>query len=911
MKYRFLFFSLMGLCLAEPLFCMESPVVDTNGSRSSFDASNGILSKLNLPGVTTWRASKYKVSPGQEYEAALEFSCEELIPGAAASLQLVSLDASGREIGRIADPARFQQVYAENLPQKLKLRVKAGTETAFIQPELKLGGNPLKVRIGRMTFGKYVPKPLFKGIYGERDPMPPRVFALKDMAKLKASESWIAREAGRPVLYINGKKNAYKAYKGGTDYRLMCENGANIIVTHGGGGALYWGKEWDKQAYAGNGKFDFKRLEDNLLRIYAANPDAKVIVTVECDPDNAWLEAHPENIYLNEKGERGVARYTGFKGFGSSINQKKQERWAWTYASEAYQRHVIQGLKAMAEFLKQSPAGNIVIGFCLAGGHDGQYVQWRYGDETAGHADYSESFQAALRKWLKEKYGTDEALRRAWNDPEITLDTARVFTGKEWRSKPYFDTEPGIDRKITDCRTFLSVSTARMLRKFGNVLKESFGRRCVIQTWYSSPVWRQTSRLAAEELAKGGIDIVAQVTDYAPPRLARAPGGSANYTIADSNLHNLLYVQEMDHRTWRTQEVGGWNYTAYPSGPAEFRSQVIRDAGSVLAAGGSGFYYYDMFGSWYHDPEALKIIRETYRMADWAEQKRNQVPRTEFAVFMDERDRLHGEGIANGGSAMKSLRMSGLTPDIYMLDDILNPELPEYKLYLFFSPMTITREQLNAILEKAYRKDAVVMIAGPAGVCGPFRSAEPVLKAFGLQIQDSMKPFNNVVAFDETVKDPLTERCTGRLGTLGVTIRKDDVAWLRNPFGAKITDAAAIVLGRWLGTSEPGLVVKRSEGRTLIYTPQIAGVSAQLINNAAKEAGILPPSEAGNAVYVGNGIAAGHRLADPIVIRFREDMNFYDPATGEKSGSGREIRLDCKPGESRAVLYERAVSQKK
>ena len=372
MKYRFLFFPLMGLCLAEPLFCMESPVVDTNGSRSSFDASNGILSKLNLPGVTTWRASKYKVSPGQEYEAALEFSCEELIPGAAASLQLVSLDASGREIGRIADPARFQQVYAENLPQKLKLRVKAGTGTAFIQPELKLGGNPLKVRIGRMTFGKYVPKPLFKGIYGEKDPMPPRVFALKDMAKLKASESWIAREAGRPVLYINGKKNAYKAYKGGTDYRLMCENGANIIVTHGGGGALYWGKEWDKQAYAGNGEFDFKRLEDNLLRIYAANPDAKVIVTVECDPDNAWLEAHPENIYLNEKGERGVARYTGFKGFGSSINQKKQERWAWTYASEAYQRHVIQGLKAMAEFLKQSPAGNIVIGFCHEGGHDGQ-----------------------------------------------------------------------------------------------------------------------------------------------------------------------------------------------------------------------------------------------------------------------------------------------------------------------------------------------------------------------------------------------------------------------------------------------------------------------------------------------------------------------------------------------------------
>ena len=501
MKYRLPLFILMGLCLAEPLFCTESPVVDTNGSRSSFNARSGILTKLNLPGVTTWRASRYKVSPGKEYEAALEFSCEELTPGAAVSLQLVSLDASGRETGRVADPARFQQVYAENLPQKLKLRVRPEPGTVFIQPELKLGGNPLKVKIGRVTFGEYVPKPLFKGIYSEKDPMPPRVFALKDMAKLKASESWIAREEGRPVLYIDGKKTAYKAYKGGTDYRLMCENGANIIVTHGGGAALYWGKDWDKQAYDGNGKFDFKRLEDNLLRIYAANPNAKVIVTVECDPDNAWLEAHPENIYLNEKGERGIARYTGFKGFGSSIDRKKQERWAWTYASEAYQQHVIQGLRAMAEFLKQSPAGKIVIGFCLAGGHDGQYVQWIYGDEEAGHADYSESFQTALRKWLKEKYGTDEALRKAWNDPEVTLDTARVFTGKEWRSKPYFNTEPGIDRKITDCRTFLSVSTARMLRRFGNVLKESFGRRCVIQTWYSSPVWRWRSSPKAESIS--------------------------------------------------------------------------------------------------------------------------------------------------------------------------------------------------------------------------------------------------------------------------------------------------------------------------------------------------------------------------------------------------------------------------
>ncbi|HOG50150.1 MAG TPA: hypothetical protein PKY10_06135, partial [Lentisphaeria bacterium] len=475
----------------------------------------------------------------------------------------------------------------------------------------------------------------------------------------------------------------------------------------------------------------------------------------------------------------------------------------------------------------------------------------------------------------------------------------------EWRSRPYFNSDNGLDRKIVDCRTFLSISTARMLRRFGQTLKDGLGRPCVIQTWYSSPVWRQTSRLTLSELAKGGIDIVAQVTDYAPPRLQRAPGGTANFSIAAANLRKLLFVQELDHRTWRSQSIAGWDYTAYPKDAAEFQAQIMRDVGVTLASGANGFYYYDMFGSWYHDPEAMKIIRTTFQMADWAAAHRGKVPRTEFAVFMDEPDRLHCEGMANGGAAMKSLRTSGLTPDIFMLEDILNPALPEYKLYLFFSPLTISPEQLKAIQQKACRPGNVVMIIGPTGICGPFKAAKPVFAAFGLQIEDVFSPpDSNVVAFAENKQHPLLDNCRGRLGTTGVQIQDDQVFYLHHPVWAHISNSDAVVLGHWLGTSEPGLVCKSSGGYTLIYSPQIAGVSAQLLSNAARLAGIEPSAQPGNVVYVGQGIAVGHRLGDPIRLNFPCKMRFFEPFSGRRLGSDRSVELNCSPGECQAILYE-------
>ena len=492
----------------------------------------------------------------REYEASAELVCEDLVPGAAVSMHLYTLDQQGNVIGVVRDSARFQQVYAENLPQTLSLRVKTEENARFARMELKLAGNPLRIKILRYELAPYTEAPLFGGIYD--DPTPCRTATRSCSAGFRRADRMLGFERNRIPRSGLGRRPC-PVQSLSRQLRLPADGRKRRQPHHYSRPRqlLYMSRPWDEKASVGNGQFDFQRVEDNLLRIHAANPNLRVVLRVGCNPDVDWLEEHPESILLNEKGERGISQGGAFKGFGGEIDADQQEFWAWTYASEEYQQYVIEGLTALADFLKKSPAGKIVAGFSLEGGHDGQFVQWMYGDPEAGHADYSESFQVALRAWLSEKYGTDAALQEAWGDPNVTLKNARVFSGEEWRSRQYYNTDKGLDRKIVDCRTFHSISTARMLRRFGQTLKDGMGRPCVIQTWYSSPIWRQVTRLALSELAKGGVDIVAQVTDYAPPRLQRAPGGTANFSIAAAKLRGLLFVQELDHRTWRAQEIGG------------------------------------------------------------------------------------------------------------------------------------------------------------------------------------------------------------------------------------------------------------------------------------------------------------------------------------------------------------------
>jgi hypothetical protein len=81
------------------------------------------------------------------------------------------------------------------------------------------------------------------------------------------------------------------------------------------------------------------------------------------------------------------------------------------------------------------------------------------------------------------------------------------------------------------------------------------------------------------------------------------------------------------------------------------------------------------------------------------------------------------------------------------------------------------------------------------------------------------------------------------------------------------------------------------------------GLTPSLLNSLARSAGIQPYAEPGNATYVGNGVAAVHRLSAPARVDFPGKVMLVDPVSGRERGPVRSWTPDIKPGECAATAY--------
>ncbi|MBR2345083.1 MAG: hypothetical protein IKA71_04790 [Lentisphaeria bacterium] len=843
------------------------------------------------------------VKPGHLYESHLKIFINNASPaGSLVAMDIVQYDADGNVVARAADSSKW--VYEYGMERNIRYKFTTHAKAAVAQPIIYYGGNPWSFTAKSWELDDKID--VQPGIYGPDDPMPAdRAKALEEMKKITPATAEVVKRNGVPALMVNGKQLLLNAYKGHTDYKITGEAGGDLIITFNCGQRLFTNERWDKALWDyETGKFDFTRMEDNLLRIHNANPNARVILCIDVTPDK-FMEKFPDSIVRNAKGVKGKQGFTAFDGW-SDTPLKGRQRWAFSYASKEIQDFINGALTELATFLKNSPAGNIVIGFHLAGGMDGQFVQWEYGS-TNGHFDYSEANRKALCEYLKEIYGTDEALQKAWGDPKVTLATAANPTIEEFRSLRYFNDRPGLGRKIADCRRFVAIGTARFINGMGKTLKKAWGRPAVVLSWYSTAIWAQPSRLALDELIKdGAVNMTGMVSNYGGYRSLNGFGCSANSCVQALNLRNVMYIQEMDHRTWRAHrnKYESISSIAFPDNPQQYKNQMYRDAASVIALGGQGFYLYDMYGSWYHDPAAKEVLRDIFAMNTHAQKYAGQFPKPRVAIFMDESMRLLSEEITM--SASECWRTGGVVPALHFISDLTNPELPEYDFYLLWSPPSINKKQLDALKKFADKPGKVVFIHGDVARCSrDFADTVDFMKQLGLQLKfhDTSNGKRIVPAACNT--DPALMNVTHYLGSSGFFIDKGSLR-RRYYFGfTSIDDPDAKILGHYENSDLPAFAVKKMPGGGLLYyAGRNAVMDSQLFHNLCKVAGIHTYSVPGNAVYVGNGIAAIHRLSttEP-VVDFGKETTLIDPVSGKNLGKMRYWRPQVAHGECAVVGY--------
>jgi hypothetical protein len=360
----------------------------------------------------------------------------------------------------------------------------------------------------------------------------------------------------------------------------------------------------------------------------------------------------------------------------------------------------------------------------------------------------------------------------------------------------------------------------------------------------------------------------------------------------------------MDHRTWRTQHSGEWaaGSAAIPEDDGVFANQIRRDAASVIAAGGVGFHLFDMYGSWYHGSKVKPAIREIFALNDFATRHAGEYPLARVAIFADEKARLLRE---NTYDAVNNIwRTSGVTPAIYYLADIENENLPEYDLMVVWSPITITAAQVEAFRRRAERKGKVLAIIGEAG-CGSrdYRNTAEVLAAFGMKARHTFASNAETVVRADGVEDPLLAGWKGMSDAFGMDVRRGKLIRRYQIGYATVDDPGAKTLGVWEKRGGAAFSRKPLGHGTLVYMAREGGLTPSLLNSLARSAGIQPYAEPGNATYVGNGVAAVHRLSAPARVEFPGKVMLVDPVSGRERGPVRFWEPEIKPGECAATAY--------
>jgi len=197
------------------------------------------------------------------------------------------------------------------------------------------------------------------------------------------------------------------------DAEMMAEAGLNIVRL----AEFAWAKLEPER-----GRFDFDWL-DRAIAALAAR-DIHVVLGTPTAAPPAWLvRENPEVLRVRADGRR-----VHF-GFRRSV----------CLVSETYRAHSQRIVQAMAEHYRDNPA---VVG-------------WQIDNEFGCHDSarcYCDECRRAFQAWLRERYGSLEALNRAWG----TVFWSQTYTDWQDIPLPYADVEQPNPGLALDYRRFAS-----------------------------------------------------------------------------------------------------------------------------------------------------------------------------------------------------------------------------------------------------------------------------------------------------------------------------------------------------------------------------------------------------------------------------------------------------------------------
>lgn len=680
-----------------------------------------------------------------------------------------------------------------------------------------------------------------------------------------STKSEIKMYNGKPTVFVNGVAQAplwYSRPERDTQFDPSEMEGlANVGIDTSI--AFILPRETLGELWMSDGTIKNETIDQQILGTLAANPNSQLIMAIDTSPPQWWLDAHPEEcVKLND----------------GTVSKE-------SFSSELWKKETGEKITEIIEYLMQQPYANNIIGFKITGGTTYEWQWWGInGSNKVG--DYSSVGLNAFRTWLKEKYGTDAALRKAWNNNSVTLATASVPSIAA-RSETEFGSilSAGENRQAIDYELFMGEMKTDAMLYFTKIAKKATNNRLIVGTYagyllnvINYDMAASTSQTDFQRVLESEyIDFITCPWNYSE----REIGYSGDYmSAADSvTVHGKLYIAEDDNRNHTTKMFDapdarasvGWTRTAEQS-----IEQLKRNFAYALSKG-CGLYLYSLAGTYFTDEqlwETASAMMQEMTLSLGLEHKSV----SDIAVFYDEQSPAYmpysGSDLTNEllykGLLMaqrKELYSLGTPYDTYLLDDLEKGLVPEHKVNIMLSTTQVTESERRAISEKLQKNGNVIIWVFTSGMSdGNTTSAENLSRLTGMNMKiiegssDERKLIGTVEVenYNNWVTAGLADVSFGAIEyrTLAPVIAVDD--------------EDAVTLGyhteqNGFGTGNVGFAVKEMSDEngnnwTSIYSA-VPCIPADILRNILKHCGCHSYDEtSSDVIYADNNYISVHSL---------------------------------------------------
>jgi len=621
---------------------------------------------------------------------------------------------------------------------------------------------------------------------------------------------------------------------------------------------------------------DFARLDGMVEHILSLDPDALIIPRLNLDAPQWWKQVHPDHIQVYDVGKQVMA----------------------SPASQLWQRDAAAALRQTVRHLEDR-FGDNMAGYHPCAQSAGEWFYDRVFQRIM--PNFEKPFRAAFARWVQAKYGTVQALQRAWRDSEVTFETIQVPTMQQrLEGKIGVFRDPATQRFLIDFADYMQVCLSDYLMHCARIVKEETGGRKITVFFYGYhyelsgfPYGAQSTghfRLR-EVLQCPDVDVLVSPISYGD----RQSGGAGSFMcpVDSIQLHGKLWLNEDDTRTHLSAPDAGY-------GRADTMAQTLG-----IYQRNFGHQFERRCGTWWMDFGLGWMADETifdnfaHARDTWKQRPPQGGFAPQVAIVTDEASnfvlRCSSEVTAFSVSLMRrSFNAMGCPVGLYLLDDLCEGKLPpSVRLYVFLNDFRLTDQQRKQIRQQVAKDGKVAVWLYAPGYVDDSPSAQNISDLVGMRVEQLDEPGNT------------------RMALLG-----DLPTWLTGAPEAQVFGAdhklsprfivpeqpGVTALGKYEGTEQVGLASKQLADWTSIYCGGLQ-VSPEVLRGAARLAGVHVYCHTNDVISACPGFVSIHAgSAGEKTLSLPKEVAVTDLISGQELGPPTDrVVLQMQKGETRLL----------